>query len=303
MEAVPRSEHLIPTLLNVAICALCSAIYLLLIGSLQAVTLYWGIALLGLLFAMVMIPIYSLLHEAEHSTLHPDPRWNDALGLWLGILFGVSFTFFRHCHIRHHKKNRTDLEMWDLFTEDHVKWKRYLNLYLMMSGIGYSLIFLSTLLFATFPKLLFAGLFQRHNELAGFLEGSDDIGKIKIMRREAWSVIAVQGFLLWVLNVPFPAWLAIFAIHAFVWSSQNYVNHAFSKRDIVNGAHNLAVPGWLAPLYLHFNLHLAHHQHPQIPWIHLPKLVPSDTPRMSFFANYLRLWGGPRFTSEPDPAC
>ena len=145
-------------------------------------------------------------------------------------------------------------------------------------------------------------MFQKHNELAGFLEGSDDAAKVRVMQREAWAVIVAQGFLLWILNVPILAWLAVFAIHALVWSSQNYVNHAFSERDIVNGAHNLEMPVLLTPLYLHFNLHLAHHQHPQIPWIHLPNYVPAGNPRMGFFFNYVLLWSGPRFTADPDPA-
>lgn len=302
MEARQRSGHPIPARLNLAICTACSAIYLTLIGLLPAVTSTPLLLLVGLAFALVMIPIYSLLHEAEHTSLHPNPDWNDAIGRWLAILFGVSFTFFRHCHLRHHKKNRTDLEMWDLFTAEQVRWKRTLNLYVMMSGIGYSLVFLSTFLLATSPRLLYAGPFQRHNELAGFLEGSDEQDKRDTMRREARVVILVHAAILLLLGIPLVSWLTVFAIHAFVWCSQNYVNHAFSKRAIVDGAHNLAVPTWLTPLYLNFNLHLAHHRHPQVPWIHLPQLVLTGELQISFFTNYLRLWCGPRLTTEADPA-
>jgi hypothetical protein len=38
---------------------------------------------------------------------------------------------------------------------------------------------------------------------------------------------------------------------------------------------------------------LAHHRHPNVPWIHLPRFVRRDDPRPSFWSIYLRLWRGP----------
>jgi fatty acid desaturase len=74
-----------------------------------------------------------------------------------------------------------------------------------------------------------------------------------------------------------------------------------SQGRTINGAHNLRMPIWLKPIYLNFNLHLAHHQNPHIPWIHLPRFVQPSPNRMSFFYNYLRLWSGPRLTREKNP--
>jgi fatty acid desaturase len=54
-------------------------------------------------------------------------------------------------------------------------------------------------------------------------------------------------------------------------------------------------------VYLNFNLHLAHHQNPRIPWSHLPDFLPHGSDRISFFRNYLRLWTGPRLTLEKNP--
>ena len=50
---------------------------------------------MAFLFALVLIPAYSLIHEAEHTMLHPNPKWNDWLGRWLCTLFVVSFTFLQ----------------------------------------------------------------------------------------------------------------------------------------------------------------------------------------------------------------
>ena len=52
---------------------------------------------------------------------------------------------------------------------------------------------------------------------------------------------------------------------------------------------------------MNFNLHLAHHQNPKIPWIHLPAFIKQGNGRISFFRNYLRLWKGPRLTDEEEP--
>ena len=47
--------------------------------------------------------------------------------------------------------------------------------------------------------------------------------------------------------------------------------------------------------------HLAHHQHPRVPWIHLPRFVDFRAERPSFLRTYLSLWKGPRPATEPSP--
>lgn len=301
-STILRHELAIPSRLNAILVAGVSGLFFLLIWLGGAATDWAELLAIALAFAIVMIPVYSLIHEAEHASLMPRQKLNDALGIWLCLFFGVSFTFFRHCHLRHHRKNRTASEAWDLVTPDQSRWKRAVNLYVMMSGLGYLLIFLSNVFFLINPRLIYAGVFQRHQEIASFLEGSDNADKIPHIRIESAGVIAFHVLLIATSGISFAQWAVLYAVHAFVWSSQNYVNHAFASRDVVHGAHNLYVPRLLTPIYLNFNLHLAHHQHPQVPWRHLPKLVPAETITISFFRNYLRLWGGPRRTTEISPA-
>lgn len=301
MSARTSPRYPIPVVANIVAVVACSTIYFLLLYTASLATTASGLIGVALLFAVVMIPIYSLIHEAEHDMLVPDARWNEMLGRWLCALFGVSFAFLRHCHMRHHKKNRTDNELWDQYLAHQVKWKRRCNLYLMLGGSSYLLLWLSVVLFAVAPSLVYRGLFQRHAEIASFLEGSNRDEKIRTFRRESWMVLGIQASVLFAVQLELTAWLVLLAVHGFIWSSQNYVNHAYSPRDIVNGAHNLKMPRWLMPVYLNFNLHLAHHQHPNVPWVHLPKFVPASIARISFFRNYLRLWGGPRLTLEKSP--
>jgi fatty acid desaturase len=291
----------IPVRINMLMITGCTLFYFTIMFAFSQSHLLIFKILFALAFAITMIPVYSLMHEAAHRTLHPNAAWNNFLGRWLCCMFIIPFTFFRHCHLKHHKKNRTDDEMWDLYYKHQNKWLRYGNLYAMMIGLGYLALWLSVILFAIAPALIYSPLFKKHKEIRGFLEGSDEIHKIRTEQLESISVIIFQILVLWLLNWDFSSWLILYLVHGFVWSSQNYVNHAFSPRHIIEGAHNLKMPGLIKIIYLNFNIHLIHHRHPQIPWIYLPRFLDSRKQRMSFYKNYLRLWKGPRLTEDPSP--
>ncbi len=300
-ESSSSKKFTIPDTINIIAVLIFSFLYfaLLIIASKQE-HWYW-IILISILFGIIMIPVYTLIHEAEHNIIHSNQFVNNFLGGWLCCLFIAPFSFFKHCHLRHHKKNRTDLEMWDLYYEHQNKWKKYGYLCFLSIGFGYISVVLSVFLFAFIPNLVYK-IFSHNKEAAGFLQGSNNKKKIRVFRIESIIVIIFQFFCFYIFNFNWQAWLTCFLIHGFIWSSQNYVNHAFSPRDIINGAHNLKVPVWLNLIYLNFNLHLAHHQNPKIPWIHLPAFIRAENYRISFFRNYLRLWKGPIITHEPDPS-
>jgi len=296
-----KKHYPIPAKTNILIIVICSILFFLILYYGSKTPLILNKLLFGLAFGIILIPVYSLMHESAHNALHPNFFWNVLLAQWLSCLFVTSYHFFRHCHLKHHKKNRTDEEMWDLYYEHQNKWLRFVNLYLMMIGVGYLALWLSVILFSIAPSLVNSKLFNKHAEIRGFLTDSASEIKTRIFQLESLSVIAFQIIVLWLINWDFTTWIIFYLIHGFIWSSQNYVNHAFSQRDIINGAHNLKVPVWLNFIYLNFNLHLAHHQNPNIPWLYLPKYIKSDEEKISFFKNYLRLWKGPRLTKEPSP--
>lgn len=295
-------QNKIPDKTNLIITGLCSCAYFALLWAASHVHNYGWVLLCGFMFAVIMVPVYSLIHEAEHGIVNSSESVNNIMGRWLSTLFIAPFTFFKHCHLKHHKKNRTDEEMWDLYYEHQEKLKRYGTLYGMMIGLGYFSMWLAVLLYAIAPRLIYTRFFYSHKEVGGFIKGSDRKDKIAHSRWESLLVIIFQVSLFFIFDLKWTSWLTLFAMHGFLWSSQNYVNHAFSPRDIINGAHNLKIPFWLKWVYLNFNLHLAHHQNPKIPWIYLSKYVKEGKGRMTFLKNYLRLWKGPRLTSEPSPA-
>jgi len=295
-------NYFIPARLNIFIIAVCTIAFFSLFIAGTYFHQLWIRLLLGLAFGIIMIPVYSLMHEAAHSTLHQSAKLNSFLGRWLCNMFMISFTFYRHCHLKHHKKNRTDDEMWDMYYEHQNKLLRYGNLYLMMIGFGYLAIWLSIILFAISPRLVISAVFKKHTEINGFLNGFTAMNKLRLAQLESIMVIIFQLLLLWLINWDWPLWIIFYLLHGFVWSSQNYVNHAFSPRSIINGAHNLKIPVWLNFVYLNFNIHLAHHQNPNIPWLHLPSFImKSSKERISFFRNYIRLWKGPQLTKTKAP--
>lgn len=291
----------IPVFTNSAIIACCTGLYFFLMWKASHLSNPWWLIPIAIAFAIIMIPVYSLIHEAEHGILYADKKINYLGGVHLCNLFIAPFTFFRHCHLNHHKHNRTDLEMWDLYYEHQNLFLRYGNLYLMMIGFGYVMLPISVILSAIYPPLLFSKIFTSHTEMNGFLEGVDKPSKLFKIQKESIIVVIFQIALFFVLHLKLFPYILLLVAHGFLWSSQNYVNHAFAPRDIINGAHNHKMALWLKYVYLNFNVHLAHHQNPLIPWIHLSKFIKQGPERISFLKAYFRLWKGPKLTREHSP--
>ena len=294
-------KYPIPARTNLVILFICSAVYGILLWMGSRVN-GWQLFLTALFFAVNLIPIYSLIHEAEHGILLPDKKWNYAAGFFLSLLFLAPFSFIRKCHLNHHKHNRTDYEMWDLYYEHQRKWQRQGYLYVVMMGLEYAMLLLATVLFCILPTLVFSKLFSWNREIRGMLVGADQEKILVKVRIESYAVILFQSLIFVLLDLHIYQYAVMFGVHAFVWSSQNYVNHAFSPRDIINGAHNHRSGLFSKYLYLNFNIHRVHHQKPNLPWIHLNRFVKEDEQRVSYWKTYLRLWKGPELTKEPSPA-
>jgi fatty acid desaturase len=78
-----------------------------------------------------------------------------------------------------------------------------------------------------------------------------------------------------------------------------YVHHYGTERDVTKGARNLWIWGPLDALWMNHNWHQTHHQHPTVPWTHLPAIGREENPRRGFLPwAYLRMWRGPRHTDE-----
>ena len=104
----------------------------------------------------------------------------------------------------------------------------------------------------------------------------------------------------WLLDLRWQNTMVLYACFAFNWSTRQYVGHAYTHRDVIEGAWNLRHNRLMSWLLLHGEYDLNHHRRPDVPWYYLPSL-PSDAPRPSYVRQYWRLWRGPRLATEPAP--
>lgn len=291
----------IPWRLNIALSVLLIILYLACLKLAGEASSFFQLCGIAFVFAFLMIPVYSLFHEATHRIFHPNPTVNYCCGVILGTLFMVSFTFLRRAHIGHHRRNRTDLERFELYYSHEIRWKKALFLYANMIGFYWCSLPLSVLIFALYPPLMNKMLWVKQITVEAILRGVEP-RLIPKIRWESIFILSVHGLIFYLFGYPWKAYLLLFGAHAFTWSSQNYVNHAFSPRDILNGAHNHKMNWFCQHLYLNFNHHLVHHRHPTLAWIHLPKFVNEvERERISYGKAWLRLWKGPVLTTEGPP--
>jgi hypothetical protein len=79
------------------------------------------------------------------------------------------------------------------------------------------------------------------------------------------------------------------------------VGHAFSKRDVIEGAYNLRHNRLMSWILLNGEWDLNHHRRPEISWFYLPAVSQDNDPRPSYIRQYWRQWRGPRPNTEPAP--
>ncbi len=294
-------EHPIPARLNLVVLAVTTGAATALQTVAAGAESRGSLLLCGGAFALTLVTLYTLLHEASHGVAHPDSRVNRWMGRILGITFGVPFSFYRHGHLGHHQRNRTDSEMFDLYYESDNRLVKILILWSILAGLFYVLFVLLGLALLVAPRPLIRwarGLGMATN---AYVIGSMPDALLPSIRGEMVLTLAVQGALFLSLGWRWESYLTLYACHAVFWSSQDYARHAFSPRDIFNGAHNLRRNRLVSWVFLNNNFHKAHHCHPAVPWIHLPGLVTEEEMAPPLWKNYLRMLKGPELTHEPPP--
>lgn len=261
----------------------------------------WTLLGLGVVFSFLFLPLYSLLHEAEHRVFHATPWVNESFGVLLAAFFPGPFTFLRACHLGHHRRNRSDAEMFDLYyPSDNLAWKRS-YFYFLYTGGFWLAVPLALVSMLVWPRLLRSQVLKDPSMVAmvnGIPEGF--FGRIRL---EGLGVVLLHGVLVWGLGLSPGRYLLLYALFGLNWSAQQYVTHAASPRHVLDGAHNLRAARAYEALLLHFNWHLAHHQHPRVPWLYLPRYDDPTRERPGYLTAFLRFWRGPRPTKPlaPEP--
>ena len=198
----------------------------------------------------------------------------------------------------HHQRNRTDLELYDYYLPNESKLVRSLWLYSgNLLGLYWWAVIFSNFVYLIAPWAYRSRFFvERLAPILGFGPYVADLAKLPPLR--VWCEIALafsyQAMLVYYLDLSALGVVMCYWAFALHWSVLQYADHAWSARDVSNGAWNLKVLPPFRWVALNFHYHLAHHQHPEVLWYDLPKYVNDAVPQPSFWRVYFSLWKGVR---------
>jgi fatty acid desaturase len=301
-HGLPPALGPIPNRLNLCLVAFvfCGGVALLWLGS--QVTSWPAVILIGVAFSYLMLTNYALLHEASHGNLHSTIQINYVLGVITGLLFPVPFRLMRTTHQNHHQHNRTDHEMFDLYYPSDRRVLKWLQWYCILCGLFWPVIPLGAVLFSVCPGLLRWQLVKKADPARG-IAIVDNLTPtvIRAVRLELLFIIGFFFASFWLFDLRWQNTLMLYACFSLNWSTRQYVGHAFSGRDVVDGAWNLWHFPWMSWLFLHGEWDLNHHRRPDVSWYYLPRLSPPDESRMRYWRQYWRQWLGPRPCQDPEP--
>ena len=220
--------------LNVALCAVVPAAMLSLLALASTLTLWWSLPI-GVAFSLLMLTNYALMHESAHSYLHSNSTANALLGSFTSLHFPMSGRFFALTHQVHHRCNRTDHEMFDYYYPDDNMFIKYCQWYGILSGMHYLIVPIGSVIAALAPGFYRLKIFTRSRS-SGVL--FDDItgSNVWYIRGEVAFGVLYWALLWQLLSLQWQAVLILYAMAGFHWSTRQYLTHAFTPRDVRNGA-------------------------------------------------------------------
>jgi fatty acid desaturase len=290
----------IPDRLNVTLVFVVTMAAVALMWLASYVESWYAVLAVGVAFSYLLLTNYALLHEASHNNLHSSKRVNYWLGVLTGCFFPVPFSLIHVTHQGHHLRNRTDFEMFDLYYPTDNRLLKYGQWYSILVGLFWPIIPLGAIVFAICPALLRTRVWQQARSSSYLVSDVRGV-EVQAIRGELILIIAVHAALFWLLDLNWLHTLVLYALFALNWSTRQYVGHAFTKRDVIEGAWNLKHNWLMTWILLHGEWDLNHHRRPDVSWYYLPSLSSPDEPRRSYLAQYWRLWLGPRPATEAAP--
>ncbi len=293
-------ETPIPWVLNFALLLIAGALAAMLLWIASHTTSWMWLALAALGFSYVNNTLFSLLHEATHGILHPNKRINEWMGRIAAAFFPTAYTLQRCFHLTHHLNNRTESEQFDYIRPHDNRLLKLGQWYAILTGLYWVFLPIGCIVYFFFPSLFKLQLLRNQSSTvaqqtsaAAYLTSVDDAPSLTI-RLEILLSFLIQAILILALDLTAIGWGCCYAAFAVNWSSLQYADHAWSPLDVREGAWNLRVNALVRVLFLNYHYHLAHHRHPKVAWIHLPKFVDPADPHPSFLKIYLQMWRGPR---------
>jgi fatty acid desaturase len=169
--------------------------------------------------------------------------------------------------------------------------------YGILTGFYWLLVVASNLVVVFVPSILEKRHYRFDRQYAEFMNSL--IPKYRpLIRIEGLLAIGLHVLIVWSFGIPLLSYLAIYFIFGLAWSSMQYVHHYGTERHVLHGSINLKLFEPVDVIWLHHNWHREHHENPTVPWIYLPKLNPDNPRRGLLLWHYLRMWRGPRLTTE-----
>lgn len=298
VDSIHAKAYPIPTRINLAIAAGQVVAMMLIFYGASLATTTWQVLLLAIAFAIVGNSVYSIIHEAEHRMLHPNPRVNDLLGTLMALFFPAPYHLIRHGHLCHHRFNRSDHEAFDLYFEGDIPLVKWIKFYGIITGIYWVTVVLANVAVLVCPFLLKRKYLEFDQPIAEFVESLDD-RQWRLIKLEAVLAIVLHSLIVIGFGIPLLTYFLIYFGFGFSWSAMQYVHHFGTERHVLRGTRNLWLLAPIDVVLLHHNWHLTHHQQPTVPWIYLPALGREQDPHREFLVrHYLRMWRGPRYTEE-----
>jgi fatty acid desaturase len=248
---------------------------------------WWFAIPLVLVVAHIMHGHLIAFHEAAHGSLCPNPKINDALGVFIGMFSFMGFSLYRAAHHSHHSYLATerDEELWPFVKTDKPRWFRVLA---AMCELFLGLIY---------TPLLFTRALIRPGSVI----------KNRLRRRRIWMELGlIAGVWLVVLAAVayLNAWkylLIMYVIPAGLAGSmqslRKYIEHmGLNGSTVLSSTRSVVNPGLLGR-FLSFTLfeepyHGVHHKYARLPYNVLPEfaddLQPAGPPERAPFPNYSR---------------
>ena len=259
-------------------------------------------AIAAVAFSFLGLTNYAMMHEAMHKNLHSKKGINHTVGMIISWMFPVSFTFMEAAHEVHHKYNRTDHEMFDYYYETDNFFVKYSQWYSILTGIYPPIIPAGSVLMAVMPGLFMTAPWQKAKS-SSIIFNPDLFTKSVITKIRIDVALGVVFWvsLFYLLKLDPLSVFIVYVITWFNWSTRQYVTHAFTPRDIINGAHNLKVSPIMGWIFLNSHWDLVHHQFPDLAWQSLPERGASSKAPIPYWKQYFKLWLGPRRNIEPAP--
>lgn len=298
-------EKPIPATLNMVIAVIAMTVALASLWAASHASHWIVVVVAAFVFSFANNTVFSLLHECVHSCFSANRRLNEAAGVLFAAFFPTAFAIQRISHFGHHRRNRSDAELYDYYLPTESRWLKTYWVYCLLTGFYWSIIPVAVAIYLLAPWAFRSRLF--HDGPArfwGFAPFVRDISAapVSLIWPQALFTAAFQTAIWLVLDLNWVGWLGCYWAFAVNWCSVQYTDHAFSPRDNREGAWNLRFWRITQAIFLNYNLHLAHHREPDLPWSRLPDRVRPEDPAPSFWTIYLRLWLGPR--RAPDgPSC